>query len=188
MGIAGSKRLLRSIALASLLLVASWGSISAQAVGTTSVQGSPTDAKTLVTFIELGSVNCVPCKAMRPVMTDIETSYEGRVKVLFYDVWTERPSPMAGSSAFESYRLRSSSMRTARSSIGTKAFSSRRTSGRCSPSMVSSFDRFHRRLDIVGAVTSGLGLIWRGGSLGAYERLLEPLPSRLDSAHRRLHQ
>ena len=93
MGIAGSKRLLRSIALASLLLVASWGSISAQAVGTTSVQGSPTDAKTLVTFIELGSVNCVPCKAMRPVMTDIETSYEGRVKVLFYDVWTKEGEP-----------------------------------------------------------------------------------------------
>jgi thioredoxin 1 len=46
-----------------------------------------------VTFIELGSVNCVPCKAMRPVMTDIETSYQGKVKVLFYDVWTKEGEP-----------------------------------------------------------------------------------------------
>jgi thioredoxin 1 len=51
-------------------------------------KAAPVSAKQapLVTFIELGSVNCVPCKAMRPVMTDIETSYKGKVKVLFYDV------------------------------------------------------------------------------------------------------
>ena len=40
--------------------------------------------------------------------------------------------------------------------------------------MVSSFDRFHRRLGIVGAVTSGLRLVWRGGSLGAHQCLLSP--------------
>jgi thioredoxin 1 len=45
------------------------------------------------TFIELGSVNCVPCKAMQPVMTDIETSYKNKVKVLFYDVWTKEGEP-----------------------------------------------------------------------------------------------
>jgi thioredoxin 1 len=49
--------------------------------------------KPLVTFIELGSVNCIPCKAMRPVMTDIETSFGGRVKVDFYDVWTKEGEP-----------------------------------------------------------------------------------------------
>jgi thioredoxin 1 len=47
----------------------------------------------IVTFIELGSVNCVPCRAMRPVMADIETSYGGKVKVLFYDVWTKEGEP-----------------------------------------------------------------------------------------------
>lgn len=43
-----------------------------------------------VTFIELGSVNCVPCKAMQPVMADIEKEYGDRVKVVFYDVWTQK--------------------------------------------------------------------------------------------------
>jgi thioredoxin 1 len=45
--------------------------------------------KTKVTFIELGSVNCIPCKMMQPVMKNIETKYGGLVEVIFYDVWTQ---------------------------------------------------------------------------------------------------
>ncbi len=41
-----------------------------------------------ITFIELGSVNCVPCKAMQPVMKNIETKHPNKVEVVFYDVWT----------------------------------------------------------------------------------------------------
>jgi thioredoxin 1 len=41
----------------------------------------------LVTFIELGSVRCIPCKAMQPVMAAIERKYGNQVKVVFYDVW-----------------------------------------------------------------------------------------------------
>jgi len=47
-----------------------------------------------VTFIELGSVNCVPCKMMQPVMKQIEEKYSGQVNVVFYDVWTEKDAPM----------------------------------------------------------------------------------------------
>jgi thioredoxin 1 len=42
-----------------------------------------------VTFIELGSVNCIPCRAMQPVMKSVEEKYGGHVKVIFYDVRTE---------------------------------------------------------------------------------------------------
>jgi thioredoxin 1 len=45
--------------------------------------------KPKVTFIELGSVNCIPCKAMQPVMKVIEEKYGEQVKVIFYDVWTK---------------------------------------------------------------------------------------------------
>ncbi len=48
----------------------------------------PTFGKPLVTFIELGSVNCVPCKLMKPVMEATEQKYGEQVKVVFYDVWT----------------------------------------------------------------------------------------------------
>ncbi|MGA2548495.1 MAG: thioredoxin family protein [Rectinemataceae bacterium] len=72
-------------ALAAILLASSFGKAAAQ-----DARSAP---KALVTFTELGSVNCVPCKAMRPIMTDIETSYDGRVKVVFYDIWTKKGEP-----------------------------------------------------------------------------------------------
>jgi thioredoxin 1 len=43
-----------------------------------------------ITFIELGSVNCIPCKAMQPIMKEIEEEYKGIVKVVFHDVWTDK--------------------------------------------------------------------------------------------------
>jgi len=52
-------------------------------------------SKPKVTFIELGSVNCIPCKMMQPVMKSIERKYAGQVKVIFYDVWTQQQKPYA---------------------------------------------------------------------------------------------
>ncbi|MBK7381160.1 MAG: thioredoxin family protein [Ignavibacteriales bacterium] len=46
-------------------------------------------SKAKVTFVELGSVNCIPCKQMQPVMKAIEKKYGDQVKVIFYDVWKE---------------------------------------------------------------------------------------------------
>ncbi len=46
-----------------------------------------------VTFVELGSVNCIPCKMMQPVMKQVEETFAGQVKVVFYDVWTSEGRP-----------------------------------------------------------------------------------------------
>lgn len=43
-----------------------------------------------VTFVEIGSVNCIPCKMMKPIMNDIEKEYGDQVKIVFHDVWTSR--------------------------------------------------------------------------------------------------
>jgi thioredoxin 1 len=51
--------------------------------------------KTKVTFIELGSVNCIPCKQMQPVMKSIEEKYGEQVKVIFYDVWKQEQKKYA---------------------------------------------------------------------------------------------
>ena len=48
-----------------------------------------------VTFIELGSIKCIPCKMMQPIMNEIEEEYKGQVKVVFYDVWTSEGKPYA---------------------------------------------------------------------------------------------
>jgi thioredoxin 1 len=45
--------------------------------------------KPKVTLVELGSVNCIPCKQMQPVMKAIEEKYGEQVKVVFYDVWKD---------------------------------------------------------------------------------------------------
>src|SRR3989339_141970 len=53
------------------------------------------EAKPKVTFVELGSVSCIPCKQMQPVMKAIEKKYGEQVNVIFYDVWTKEQKPYA---------------------------------------------------------------------------------------------
>lgn len=50
--------------------------------------------KPLVTFVELGSENCVPCKMMKPVMKEIEDIYGEKVEVIFYDVGQSKHKAM----------------------------------------------------------------------------------------------
>ncbi|MBA7546111.1 hypothetical protein ES705_38494 [subsurface metagenome] len=46
-----------------------------------------------MTFVELGSVGCIPCDKMQPIMKEIEEEYKGQVKVIFYDVKTAEGNP-----------------------------------------------------------------------------------------------
>ena len=48
-----------------------------------------------LTFIELGSVRCIPCQKMQVVMKSIEKKYGKQVKIIFYDVWTPLGKPFA---------------------------------------------------------------------------------------------
>jgi len=42
-----------------------------------------------VTFVELGSVNCIPCRAMQPVMRELGKRYGDQIHVVFHDVWQD---------------------------------------------------------------------------------------------------
>lgn len=57
--------------------------------------------KPKITFIELGSVNCIPCKKMQPVMKSIEKKYGSQIKIIFYDVWKSKDKDKA-----EKYKIR----------------------------------------------------------------------------------
>lgn len=48
-----------------------------------------------VTFVELGSVRCIPCQQMQPIMKSITEKYPTQVNVVFHDVWTEAGAPYA---------------------------------------------------------------------------------------------
>jgi thioredoxin 1 len=52
-----------------------------------SAHSSGTAAK--VTFIELGSNNCILCKGMRPVMDGIQQTFGDQIEIVFYDVWED---------------------------------------------------------------------------------------------------
>ena len=52
-------------------------------------EGTP-GGEAKITFLELGSVTCIPCKQMKPVMESIEKRYAGQVKVVFHDVWKDK--------------------------------------------------------------------------------------------------
>jgi len=73
--------------LISLLLMSSLAGIN--------ILAQSKEIKPKVTFIELGSVNCVPCKMMQPVMESIEKKYGNQVRVIFYDVWTQEQKKYA---------------------------------------------------------------------------------------------
>ena len=48
-----------------------------------------------VSFIELGSVRCIPCQKMQTVIKEVETNFPNQVKTIFYDVWTKEGKPYA---------------------------------------------------------------------------------------------
>jgi thioredoxin 1 len=50
----------------------------------------PADTSLKITFIELGSVNCIPCQQMQPVMDSIRAKYGRQVLVKFIDAIKNR--------------------------------------------------------------------------------------------------
>jgi thioredoxin 1 len=80
------RAVLVTIVLSSIFVLAGCGGNKAEkSGGQTSNASSPR-----ITFVELGSTTCIPCKKMQPVMKSIETRYAGQVKVIFHDVFKER--------------------------------------------------------------------------------------------------
>jgi thioredoxin 1 len=43
-------------------------------------------------MLELGSVGCIPCEQMKPVMAKLSDTYKGKLEVLFIDVRSDRES------------------------------------------------------------------------------------------------
>jgi thioredoxin 1 len=41
-------------------------------------------------MLELGSVGCIPCEQMKPVMEKLRTNHKGKLEVLFVDVRKDR--------------------------------------------------------------------------------------------------
>lgn len=45
-----------------------------------------------IVMLELGSVGCIPCEQMRPVMAKLSDTYKGKLEVIFVDVRRDNKS------------------------------------------------------------------------------------------------
>jgi len=45
--------------------------------------------KGMVTMVDLGAGECVPCKMMAPILVKLEKQYAGKAAVVFLDVWKD---------------------------------------------------------------------------------------------------
>lgn len=41
----------------------------------------------MVTMLDIGATECIPCKMMAPVIEELKKEFDGRAAVLFIDVW-----------------------------------------------------------------------------------------------------
>jgi len=71
-----------AIAFALLAVAASRAGFAAasQDLGQVPVKG-------MVTMVDLGADQCVPCKMMAPILEKLKKTYEGRAAIIFIDVW-----------------------------------------------------------------------------------------------------
>lgn len=82
------KKIMASAVLLCLTgILFSWGSGNA-----TDIDQFLTRAKKegKVVILELGSVGCIPCEQMKPVMERLRTKYQGKLEVIFVDVRKDR--------------------------------------------------------------------------------------------------
>jgi thioredoxin 1 len=47
-------------------------------------------AKGMVTMVDLGANQCIPCKIMVPVMEKVKKKYQGKAAIVFIDVWKNK--------------------------------------------------------------------------------------------------
>ncbi len=71
--------------LALLCLAAVW--VGTAAVSAHAQDFSHVPVKGLVTMIDLGADQCVPCKMMAPILEKIKNEYSGKAAIVFIDVW-----------------------------------------------------------------------------------------------------
>ncbi len=80
----------RRVVLMLLGTLALCGTVAANAQSMLLVPTFP--VKGMVTLVDLGATECIPCKMMAPILEEVRREYEGKAAVIFIDVW-KNPAP-----------------------------------------------------------------------------------------------
>lgn len=86
------RRIARVVGLLAMVVAGAVAAHGGAACGDAGPAASPhaSVSGAAVTFVELGSDSCVPCREMRPVMDAVARRYAAQVAVVFYDVYEHR--------------------------------------------------------------------------------------------------
>lgn len=78
----------KSISLVTVLLLFALTGCSDAGTGAGTLDASLNNAKAegKAVMLELGSVGCIPCEQMKPVMQKLRDTYPGKLEVIFVDV------------------------------------------------------------------------------------------------------
>lgn len=91
------------VAAVGLVVYAKRGSSPGESAGEATTKSSPIITATpqpsptaqasqpvpLPRLVDLGADKCIPCKAMAPILEELKTTYAGKLKVDFIDVWKD---------------------------------------------------------------------------------------------------
>jgi len=76
------------VGLLGLMLVLSSNGLSFGADEASGVPEVP--VKGMVTMVDIGAKECIPCKMMAPIMEELEKEYAGKAAIIFIDVWKNK--------------------------------------------------------------------------------------------------
>ena len=62
-------------------------SSSAESSESGQIQTKAQENLVLPKMVDLGSVKCIPCKMMAPILEELKTEFKGKLEVVFIDVW-----------------------------------------------------------------------------------------------------
>ncbi len=69
-----------------LVVLFMFGLSSCSSAGSIDDSLNKAKAEGKIVMLELGSVGCIPCEQMRPVMAKLTDTYKGKLEVIFVDV------------------------------------------------------------------------------------------------------
>jgi len=81
------KRSMVNVRLLSFLVLMVLSSLSVVSCSTEEPSILPeVPVKDMVNMLDIGAMECVPCKMMAPIMKELEEEYKGKAAIIFIDV------------------------------------------------------------------------------------------------------
>ena len=77
-------KLILSVSAGWFLMLTLAGLTPSQVLAQSAISGP---VKGMVTMVDLGADQCVPCKMMAPILEKVKKAYEGKAAIIFIDVW-----------------------------------------------------------------------------------------------------